>query len=197
MILSYNPKLIFIHLPKTGGTSFTHGLRPYLKGKVVYGSQQNPDWKHHVRAKDFKSRLPDYDDFFTFTIVRNPYDRIYSWCSMMNAKQMVGKPVDKDTFKKWLFFGSKNMKTIPQKNNQYDWLVDKDDNIIVDYIGRFESLQSHFDEIVTKIGGVKTDLPKRRVSNRIRDYREVYDQESIEFIKEYHGKDLEYFNYSF
>ena len=64
-------KTIFIHIPKTGGTSITKKFLPDFQ-----------DFKH----KDFlsyKNLLKDkINNYKIFTVVRNPYDRIVSYFNM-------------------------------------------------------------------------------------------------------------------
>lgn len=58
-------KVIFVHIPKTGGTS----IRMSLKGMHLL--------KQH-RTMDEVPEWCDIDDYFKFTFVRNPWDRILS-----------------------------------------------------------------------------------------------------------------------
>lgn len=65
-MISEEQKLIFIHINKTAGSSI----------EIAF-NQQQPDKQHQTLrcyAKDRKIK-----EYFTFTFVRNPWDRIVSW----------------------------------------------------------------------------------------------------------------------
>ena len=61
-------KLLFIHIPKTGGTSITK----------AFGLKEI----HHLNLQYYEGQLKDkmerLEDYFKFTFVRNPYDRYAS-----------------------------------------------------------------------------------------------------------------------
>ena len=54
-------KFIFIHVPKTGGSSVKKAL-----GIKVHGHKKFSDWSK------------DYPDYFSFAFTRNPWDRFVS-----------------------------------------------------------------------------------------------------------------------
>ena len=65
-------KIIFIHIPRTGGTS----VEKYFNFKT------STDWKiktaQHLTLAEYDNHY-DLDKYFKFTIVRNPWDRLVSW----------------------------------------------------------------------------------------------------------------------
>ena len=64
-----NPKSTFIHIPKTGGTSISTWL------KNAYGVNYNKGFKH-ASYEEMKRTFGDLG--FTYTVVRNPWDRVVS-----------------------------------------------------------------------------------------------------------------------
>ena len=96
MILSRGRRYIFIHIPKTGGTSMALALESRaMKDDVMLGdtpkarrrrhrvrdvSARGRLWKHSTLADIEGLATPEeIDDFFVFTLVRNPWDRVASY----------------------------------------------------------------------------------------------------------------------
>jgi hypothetical protein len=68
----------------------------------------------------------------------------------------------------------------------------------VDFVGRFESLESDFRQ-ACRIIGLRPipPLPHANNSHRKRHYSAYYDDESVEWIRERFAKDIDYFGYKF
>ncbi|MBR9763306.1 MAG: sulfotransferase family protein [Rhodobacteraceae bacterium] len=96
MILSRGRRYIFIHIPKTGGTSMAQALESRaMKEDILLGDTPKARRRRHrvaglqTRGRLWKhSTLADIEglvtageiaSFFVFTLVRNPWDRIASY----------------------------------------------------------------------------------------------------------------------
>jgi len=64
-------KIIFIHMPKTAGTSIESCLGARVDGGII---------KHRHKSLDYilQSEKSDRKDYFVFTVVRNTYERFWS-----------------------------------------------------------------------------------------------------------------------
>ena len=60
-------KSIFVHIPKTAGLSLIHAI--YGDNVELYG---------HKRIIQYQKVFSHFDQFYKFTVVRNPWDRLYS-----------------------------------------------------------------------------------------------------------------------
>lgn len=95
MILSRGRKYLFIHAPKTGGTSMALALEARaMKDDIMLGDTPKAVkrrkrlvdvrtagrlWKHSTLADlDGLVAADEIDDLFIFTMVRNPWDRMVS-----------------------------------------------------------------------------------------------------------------------
>ena len=92
MIISDSNKFIFIHIYKTGGSSMTALLMPYIserfksKNPKMQGPRWQRDWhvnrRQHSKFEDNLSFIVqfnlDLSDYFKFVFVRNPYTWILS-----------------------------------------------------------------------------------------------------------------------
>ena len=96
MILSRGRRYIFVHIPKTGGTALSLALEDRaMKDDVMLGDTPKAIkrrrrikgieasgrlWKHSMLSDiDGLATLEEIQDFFTFTLVRNPWDRGVSY----------------------------------------------------------------------------------------------------------------------
>jgi len=98
MIL-HDKKLVFIHVPKTGGTSLSRFLEPYCDKDSLKFSPYDKEGNQHARITDYidaygKNILEDYT---FFSIIRNPFERALS-----NALYQNNNTFDREFFKKVL-----------------------------------------------------------------------------------------------
>ena len=157
----------------------------------------------------------DLKGFFSFIIVRNPWDRLWSGYNFLkNGSDYKGpKPntlVNKafPDFIKHIYDNKLYNASISKRtgsdliyHKQSNWILDDDGNQLVDYIARFENLDALFQLMETDMGMVgckelfkSTHLNKSKKSN---PYTEAYDKESIELVREMYANDIELFNYTF
>lgn len=89
-----------------------------------------------------------------------------------------------------------NYRSLPYRPGklQISYVLDADDNMIIDYIGRFESLEQDFRNIVDKIGLRDVTLPKVNVSKH-RGYEEYYTEESARRVYELWQPDFDVLGY--
>lgn len=85
-MISHKYKCIFIHIQRTGGTS----IERWLQGEDQWNLKHN--YKHITTSYAKERAYPEYyDDYFKFTFVRNPYERVLSELyikQMFNSRHM-------------------------------------------------------------------------------------------------------------
>ena len=163
-------KALFIHIPKTAGSSIS--TAPFI---LKYGSFGTPADTEFLRS------------MHRFTFVRNPYTRFAS------AALNLGYATPK-TFEP--FVKSLSLKDILETDYLIHirpmWWYIQDS---VDYIGRFESLKEHWDDMC-KIVGETHDLPHNNKSKTSgTDYRQFYTPELQDIIYEIYKTDFDMFDY--
>lgn len=177
---------VFIHINKTGGSSIEKalGLRFDLKTATEKISELGSTYWYK----------------FSFTIVRNPWDRVvshYHYRVETNQTNLGTNPIG---FNDWVKLAYKN--NVPEYYDkpkmfmpQLNWVIDTKGKILVDFIGRFEQLHRDFNYVCKKLQ-IKTTLPHLNKTERTH-YREYYNYQSIEIVKAWFKKDIELFNYKF
>ncbi|HIK31249.1 MAG TPA: sulfotransferase family 2 domain-containing protein [Oscillatoriales cyanobacterium M59_W2019_021] len=184
---NYANDCIFIHINKTGGSSV----------EVALGLK----WEHKTAIEKIEEvGKKRWDRKFTFAFVRNPWDKVVShYCYRVKTNQtnLGTNPID---FTDWvkLAYGDRNPEYYDKPKMfmpQSDWIVDNSGEILVDFVGRFESLEGDFKVVCDRLNR-NVELPHKKKSER-RSYQSYYDRESQEIIAEWFREDIDRFGYQF
>ena len=193
MRISHKNKFVFLAVPKTASTTIRLALTKY-SDKLSEDDADSP-YHHHVSAKKLKKHFRyknwNWNEYFKFAFVRNPWDRVVSIYGYLKSRALENRPKpvfylnNTKTFKEYIFNGVYYQ---PQLNHF--------GNISEFYIGKFENLQQDFDIICDKIGIPKQQLPHKNATKH-KHYTEYYDDETRQIVAEKYAKDIEYFGYEF
>lgn len=191
-MISHSKKFVFIHIIKTAGSSIHTALTSYAIKNIVHG---------HSPIIRYPNTVQNY---YKFAFVRNPWDRMYSYYNFYKQNYVVTKEAMKNVgFSEWLmnpnfdFIFRSNEVVFPSKHFcQLNWLMDKNKNIMVDFIGRYENLENDFTEIKSKLDIETKPLGYINKTNHV-PYREIYTDEEKEYVAEIAKEDIEYFKYKF
>lgn len=235
-------KALFLHNPKCGGVYVRELLGEYygffhLSENIHENYEdffdnssyikQNEDMDKHTIRKKGKYRYfyshqdvdkKIFDDYFTFTFIRNPYDRIYSAYAYLKKK--LGETPDgnkiRESYENPEYFINfktfiKNMNNINNISyfhsfiTQYDQLVDNENKINFNFIGRTEQLELDFIKILLtldcdmKIRHTELLDKKIRYNDSVEigvDISKEFDIETLEFINRYFKIDFDTFGYN-
>lgn len=183
----YKPtKFIFIHIPKTAGTSIYKWLN---SGKVMMN--------YHHTALQYKDILKDsYKDFYKFAFVRNPWDRMVSFYRyyMLYDQNKLRKKPKKESFEAWLG-RLHEYKHVPL--TQLSYITDKSGNQMIDFIGRFENLKEDLRKISNTIEVKLPDKFYHEIPTHHSHYIEMYNSETKKIVDELYKDDIDYFQYTF
>jgi hypothetical protein len=145
-------------------------------------------------------------NYFSFSIVRNPWDRLLSCYTQKIVKQKPPAGQKRPAYFRWeLNYQKPSFKDFiriiaENKNIKRDRHWDLYHNIIpvsdIDFIGRFENLQEDFNIVCDKIGIPQQQLPHQNKSKH-KHYTEYYDDETRQIVAEKYAKDIEYFGYTY
>jgi len=201
----YDPAYIFVHVPKTGGTSVCNAL----------GRSTRKEFPAHTPL-----RCVEKGNRFAFGFVRNPWVRMVSLYRFMCQKEFKRtdnfdqEHVRKMGFKRWLMDDRFIMQedTLPggepwvmrthwtgdggtelppmQRRPQLWWLKG------CDFIGRTETLAADLAEVVARLD-IKANEVGRNNTTKGGDWREEYDAETRAFIAEHFRPDIATFGYAF
>lgn len=203
MIISHKKRFIFIHIYKVAGTSVRNAFSPYADitfrkytlRRLLYVLRLANSPEEHITALELSERLPSnvFDGYFKFAFVRNPWDWQVSLYHYILSHPL--HPQHRD-IKRLSSFRSYIMWRIEHGVElQKSFVCGDDGRLLVDYVGRYETLEKDFEIICDRIG-ISASLPHKNPSNH-KPYRSYYDSELAHMVAEHYRDDIEYFNYTF
>ena len=148
-------KCTFVHIPKNAGQSIenvflnllnlTWRQRAPLLLRPKVGDELGPPVLAHLKINEYSQykyiTQKMLEDYFKFAFVRNPWSRMISIYKYLGFNEKL-------EFKEFLT-GVFKQKLLKDKywfvRPQNDFICAEDGQILVDYIGRFESLQNDFE----------------------------------------------------
>jgi hypothetical protein len=180
---------IFIHIPKNAGSS-------------IYKSLGLKNVEHHTHKYiiDKQCKNLELDNMFQFAFARNPWDRFLSLYFYMFQgpdwqKEKDPNIIDFPTFVRlycndYTIIGHRVWQV--HYKPQIEWL----DLKLIDFIGRFESLQEDFNTVCDRINIPRKELPHQNKTNH-KHYSEYYNKKTRDMIAKKYKEDIEYFGYEF
>ncbi len=207
-MISHDRRCIFIHIPKTGGTSIEDAIWPKPRreedlwmGFVAPGrNKYQPGGLQHLLARQVRLEVGAdvFARYFKFAIIRNPWDRVISQYRYLaqrpDLQDYIGVKADAPLAQ---YLDAASRSDHVQVMPQLAFLRDEDGTILVDMIGRFENLAADAARIFDAIGLGSTVLPHRTRSDRMADYRAYYDDETRQRVAELYAGDIAHFGYAF
>ncbi|MCW5519953.1 sulfotransferase family 2 domain-containing protein [Aureitalea sp. L0-47] len=158
---------IFVHIPKVAGQSIETiflkdlGLnwksREELLLRKKRTGEKGPHRLAHLKAKEYVSfgytDQETYDAYFTFSFVRNPYNRLLSVYNYLGYFKIIS----------FSAFMNKVVKSRLEESDffyatQYDYLFDGE-KLLVDYVGKLENLAEDMKFVLSKTGLESHEIP--------------------------------------
>jgi hypothetical protein len=192
-----NRRAIFVHIPKTGGISVSTALFGNLAGG-------------HTRISEYRNIFDEkeFNQYYKFTFVRNPWDRLYSAYCFLKAGGIneddsawsVSHLSNIDTFEAFVmhFLNEDIIYTEVHLVPQYKFICDENGQTLVDFIGRFENIENDFNVIAKKIApGAKLAHMNSSTKNRATNTNTIFTQAMRDKVAILYARDIELFGYQF
>ena len=189
-MISTTGRFVFIHVPKTAGSSITSALSHYSDDPVQFssiGSSAVAD-KHKTASFFQRTRgIAWWDSMRSFAVVRNPWERVVSL---------------------FLWLKKSNHPSIAKVNSVNAWLagdiscrpasvyIESRGSIIVDRVIRFETLEQDFINVCRDFCLRPKRLPFINKTNHD-DYRSFYTDATSARVASLFRRDIELFGYKF
>ena len=196
MIYSKTHKFLFIHIPKTGGTSVQHALRPYAT-PLPDGTPPEQYLARHKRkytAAYLKEWLgeEEWNRVHKFAVVRNPYDWFVSICYFNSGKGQ-SDPAEKEPMRR--FIHGLDEPGGEKKWSLKEWVCDEAGEVMLDRLLRFETLHEECMDLASHLG-VRIELEHRLPSKR-KPYPYYYDSGMKRIVESIYKDEMELFDYRY
>src|SRR5437773_8085923 len=134
-----------------------------------------------------------FETYFKFGFVRNPWDRVVSLYERNEALQLRDK-MSFEKFVDWIQYSSATCIHSSPHRYQLDWFVDPNGKMLADFIGKFEGLDEDWELVDQKLG-INEILTDRRANPRARHYTEHYHERTRGVTANSLGMDTERVGY--
>lgn len=213
-MISHKHRCIFIHIPKTAGSSINSFFHPNVKfhfknadyDRLFGWCEKRKLHMQHATAKQLlETELISEDvwnSYYKFTFVRNPWDRAYSdYLWMMKFANIKGSFKDymnqKDEFDEILNDNSKDSFLGDHVLSQHKFF-DLNGDLEVDFQGHFENFSSDIQVVLEQLGiDEQFDKNMNKSKRRYKHYSQFFSNSNKKLVEEKYSKDIELFDYSF
>ena len=202
-MISFKHKFIFIHIPKTAGTSIVKSLSLYSEDIINSNGNIKPSLELIRLAREKNIRINNYKhftynqykqllgdkikDFFIFSTIRTPYERIPSiyYYSNITGVSLTG-------FIGAIQNGVHIIPSIGIQQNMIDTFIGDVEDI---FLLRFENLNEDWKNLLDKLNLPYLSLDYLNVGRRI-DYNNLYlDSRLLVVINKVFGEEIEKYGY--
>jgi hypothetical protein len=189
-------RCIFVHIPKCAGVSISQSL---------FGNHGAGHYPITTFQQVFEPQA--FEHYFKFAFVRNPWDRLLSaWCFLREggfndtdrrwAQRHLSEFPDFGTFvRHWLT--PENARSWVHFRPQTDFLRLADGRLGVDFIGRYEQIETDFRHVCGELGiDAKLSTLNTAAAPR-QDYRTAYDNATRDIVARIYAQDIAELAYRF
>lgn len=185
-----------MHIPKCAGSS----INQQLQLKSVGFSGHSPISYHS-----------EHSNYFSFTFVRNPYDRVVSAYKYFRKlkpghrwykrNSIISDAANQMQFGEFINHIPDFMKLMKREEGSFEsgihfqpfyYFIDQP----IDFIGRFENIQEDYAAILSHLKLPAKPLRKTNSTNNL-NYRQLYIEETRKIVYNTYKEDISKYNYEF
>tara|TARA_Y100001938_G_C7915828_1_gene341904 strand:+ start:50 stop:655 length:606 start_codon:yes stop_codon:yes gene_type:complete len=198
-MIGFKKEFIFLHIPRTGGTSIESFLQPH----VEFPDQEtnHGQLKHYPLSKYYEVFGKTPKPFYKFTVVRNPWDRMVSYYFHLN-KEFNGAKFEKMLRlmgKNGVMIGCNFSENIEGSlwydfNSYYHWMHELKNEKVKAI--RFENLQDDFNKVCEELDIEIGELPHINKTKK-NHYSNYYNKRTKEMVEKAFSIDINTFGYKY
>lgn len=206
MLVSDSNEFIFVQMRKAASSSIQALLRPYVLPRPAgqwphIKSRLRLEWnyrKYVFRTHDdilaARRRMSSdrFERYFKFAFVRNPLDRLVSEYEYILSQPAHGR--HRRVQQLGSFEGFVHMQIPRRDAHQLNMLCDSKGRLLVDFVGKVETLDQDWRNICARLEIPWRELPRRNATSH-RPFADYYDQRLKALVGRHWGREFEFFGY--
>tara|TARA_R100000664_G_C2743357_1_gene131545 strand:- start:536 stop:1168 length:633 start_codon:yes stop_codon:yes gene_type:complete len=206
-MINCKEKFIFLHIPKTGGTSIERAFLP--------DKWKTTKTKRHYNIRRMGLTKKESDEYNIFTVLRNPFTRIAStYNHFMNGPENPGFDKKSYTFNEYVYNIEKYFNGLLKPRTEYAsihrvedeygkvifdsqhvetlswWLETEDGEQANCHFLKFESIEDDWEKFKTTINAESKLKHLNASETSEEEYMSYYDKESREIIQQLYKDEL-------
>lgn len=198
--ICYTLKIIFVHIPRTGGSSMENQLMKQLNvgehSRFVF-EINNPVPNRvvgHYKLSDY-SYYVNLDDYYTFSIVRNPWDLLVSYYEYFRKKDKtdIVNVISLLSFEEFIIYLDK-LKLKHKVTNFDEWITVG--NKSVNFVAKLENLNDDYKIICNQLDIEYKQIVKSNTSTR-NTYTEYYNSKTKDIVFNLFKNDIIRYGYEY
>jgi hypothetical protein len=189
-------RCIFVHIPKCAGISVSRSLFGNVSGA-----------HHSLRKFQIMFAPGEFAEYFKFTFVRNPWDRLVSAFHFLKkgglteqdkawSERYLAQYPDFDAFVR-NGLHTHRIFSFPHFRPQYTYICLLGKQPAMNFIGHFENLEDDFSHVCRTLKLDTALMSLNRNGNREQDFRKYYTDETRGIVGRLYAEDIRILGYTF
>ena len=189
-------KCVYIHIPKVAGVSISESL---------FGNQSAGHFP--MRVIEHGLGQAQTNEWFRFTFVRCPWDRVYSGYrfllggGMNEGDRLMGERINResDSFTDFVlnWLNPARMAEFIHFREQFWFVASIDGSVKLDFVGRFENLAEDYEKLRGHLDFGAPLQSLNRTALKKKPLTDVYTDEAVAKIAQLYARDIAQFNFKF
>jgi len=191
MILSHKYKFVCLNPPKTGSGFREQLLKKYADVSITtHEPLKLRHWNSTQASNYIKSINKDPNDYYWFTFVRNPWERMISWVNMRKNHILNGKNSENIDSNKFI------VETLEE--HQFKDYIYRDGKLL-EFIGSLENITEDLNFVLNKLNiNIPISTRKDKYKNDFKDdIRDNMSLKTIEMVSNVEKEVIEMKKYKF